>query len=74
MYKCVLKHPFIQDGPTITIFLHRQFFTLPNRWTFVVTGIIGCSLNIYLQRWTEWIKILDSFLNCLDLRPALTLI
>ena len=39
MYKCALKHPFGQDGLdrlnnkyglTITIFLDRQFFTIPN--------------------------------------------
>ena len=44
-YKYVLKHPFRKDGhnrlnvdqhSTVTIFLDGQFFTLPNRRTFVV--------------------------------------
>ena len=50
IHRYVLKQPFRQDGhdryviygPTITIFLHGQFFTLPNRWIFVVTS---CSLR-----------------------------
>ena len=30
----------VKYGPTITIFLDGQFFTLPNRQTFVVAGFI----------------------------------
>ena len=71
MYKCVLKHPFIQDGhdrlnmvQKLPICLHGQFFTLPNRRTFVVAGInqayqqpihlLGRYLRWYLS--IEWSK------------------